>query len=272
MLMAAVIVAANPSAAQEGVGFDTVGFDFEPGNPVHWDKFPFAGGHGNYVRVASNPKHKNAPVVLLLPNRRSKADWQYDTRGLASYLVDKGFAVASIEPSWRSAYRPLKDRQELAQAVGEVARQAAKWGYDQRRMILIGAGISGRDAAVFGTDPQWFQQEGVEFASLRAVVILNGDQIDPNVPHEQDDPAFEQAIPRPNAPHFLLHSIKTDQGRRAQANKLSEALRAAGAVVEVRLVRKSMDKSEPSMIGGENNPENDQLLRFLKDATAQATR
>jgi len=98
-------------------------------------------------------------------------------------------------------------------------------------MVLVGVGLSGRDAAVFGTDPHWLQQEGVDFASLRGVVILNGDQIDPGAASGDDDPAFSEAIAAPNAPRFLFHSVKGDAQRSAQATKLADALRDAGALV-----------------------------------------
>ena len=269
MITAAVLVVASQSAAQDSA----TGSDIAPFNDIgrRWDRFAFAGHHGHYVRLAYDRKRDIAAIVLLLPGwTKNRRDWQYDASKLASFLVDNGFAVASIEPNWRSSSTPSQDRHLLAQAIGEITRQAARRGYDSRRMVLVGAGVGGRDAAIFGTNPQWLQSEGVEFTFLRAVIILNGLRIDPSNPDYEDDPAFAETLAPPNAPRFLLHSVKTDDARIAEANKLADALRRAGTSVELRSVRRSMDKSEPSMIGGENNPENDHLLRFLKDATARA--
>lgn len=256
--------------------------------PVVWDDYSYGADPKDKIRrIASRVPGRPAVVVSLDDHDAFEYDDRYDTEWLHSFLVDQGFAYSAVFPRFGANKSGPAHAAKLAQGVAEIVSRAEKYGYDGSRLILLGKGWGGQTAALLGTDPSWLESAGVNFASVRGVIILDGAGFD--IPAEQggakgklreqigklvggDENAAQALSPihhvtAPNAPSFLFHVVTKDQRLMAQTNAFAAALQAAGTDAQVKPVAHSRWSSLSTFIGHPSHKETAPLLQFLKEAT-----
>ncbi len=291
---ALVLVSASGADAQPSFQGQWAGPDFSdvhaqspcPNWPAY-DDFDYNRKKGGVVSVFRNRKAERPPVVIRLVSYHGITDVdRYSTECLIPFLHDQGFAIASIG-HWRPRKVPGAEfASEMAGAVGQIVRRADEYGFDPSRIILHGDDWSGHFAALLGTDPSYLTAAGVDFSALRAVLIFEGSGFD--IPARIASASAyrrKQLLPLggstvetqrrmspvahlspPNAPRFLFHAVRTHADGVMQAEQFAAALRAAGTSAEVRQVSPNSRKFVSTYIGSDQHSENDELLRFLREA------
>lgn len=266
------------------------GLDLEMEKPaaVAWDEISYGSDHKDKIhRVVSRRPGMLPMIIELEAHSAFDEEDDYQTDWLPSWFVERGFAHSVVSPRFNKNNTGRVHAGKLADGIAEVIRRAERHGYDASRLVLMGKGWGGQMAALLATDPTWLEAAGVNFASVRGVIILNGsgfnlpallqeatkrqrEQIEKQV--NGDEKAATALSPlhhadRPNVPIFLFHALSDHQKRLAEAETLAAALRQAGARADVKIVPRSRWQSLASFIGHPRHRETQPLLDFLKEAT-----
>jgi acetyl esterase/lipase len=176
--------------------------------------------------------------------------------GFYERLAAEGFAVAAIDYRLSGEARFPAAVEDVAAAVGWVRDNAAAYGLDASRVFLWGDSSGGHLAlqcALTGGKVQavvaWFPV--TDLAGLPADIVAAGGVPDPGpdsrealflgAPAASVPELARQASPVTHAsasapPTLLMHGGADDMVPAAQSVRLAEALRAAGAAVELEIV------------------------------------
>jgi arylformamidase len=252
-----------------------------------FDRFEYSREKRGTVHVYRNRKVERAPIVISLQSYGAIPEVdRYSIDCLLPFLHKKGFAIAGIGLRDSRSLTGAEFASEMAGAVGQIVRRADKYGFDPARIVLLGKGSSAHFAALLGTDPTYLTEAGVDFRAMRAVLVVDG--LDFDIPaslarasafrskhllqlgggdiqsQRRMSPVAHLALP--NAPRFLFHAVETNSEGVAQAEQFAAALRAAGTAAEVRQLTPTRRKFPSTYIGSDPHPENDELLRFLREA------
>ncbi len=288
-LCVAAILCFGP-AAQAQDFHDIIRPDFgDAPRPFRFERFSYgtkAWQRGSIIAA----KLPDAPVVIALPPHPAMTEaYVYGYSWFPTFLYDHGYAYATFRaPPTRSA--PGDEfASGLAEGVAEVVRQARERGFDGSRLILVGDGWSGLSAALLANDPKYLEQAGVPFSTIKGVLILDGKGLDlagelgrvsdftrkqigrwaPTPEAVRNGSPTDQAA-APNAPHFLFQALRNNGRSAANAAALAEALRQAGADVEIRTVSDAQEARDTDL-GNPRSQENDALVGFLARATGRGT-
>lgn len=199
-------------------------------------------------------------------------------------LVPSGVAVALVRYRLAPTHRHPTQAQDVAAAVAHLAREANKYGYDGRRIVLAGHSAGAHLAALVALDPAYLGAHRLSSQSLAGVIALSGIyNLHPTAASsDQQRAAVQQtfgenpdilkaASPtthiRAAAPPFLILAAESDfPGFPLEARKFANALRAAGhSRVEQYLIP---DRNHFSLtqLAGVDNPVRELILEFLKVA------
>ncbi|KAG8157069.1 hypothetical protein KVR01_013059 [Diaporthe batatas] len=192
-----------------------------------------------------------APIIVFVHGGSWKAGTYLDSVGSlkVSHLVNKGYAFASVNYTLIPTITVEEQVQEVADAVGFLAKHARTRtnGLDPERILLMGHSSGAHVATLLGTDTSYLARAGVDIRRVRGVVSLDGsnfnaatEMIDSPGPVAQGtafglgwDMARLRAMSpsyharAPNAQSFLLFQAQR-LGDIRQAVELSLALGAAG--------------------------------------------
>lgn len=142
---------------------------------------------------------------------------------------------------------------DVGAATRKVRADAAKYGYDPDRIILMGHSAGAHLAALVATDPQY---AGTAFAVIKAVIPIDGAGYDvprqiaaaPFMARRIYTPAFGTDLPRQRALSPLTHAGRGDAPRwliihvvnradaRDQSAALAAALRKGGIQADVKAI------------------------------------
>ena len=167
-----------------------------------------------------------------------------------------GYAVASVNYRLVPAATVEQEATDVASAVAWLKDNAARLGFDDERIALIGHSAGAQLVALVGTDPAYFRAAGLSMDDVAGVVALDGaaynvpEQIGENARLMGDtyeeafgtDPARQRSLSptfhtaTPNAPEFLILHVQRDDGRR-QSRELAAALTRAGTPASVQEFR-----------------------------------
>lgn len=199
---------------------------------------------------------------------------------LASSLRNKGVAVAL--PHYRQAPngRHPAPAQHVAAAVAYLTRRADEYGYDRRRIYLLGHSAGAHLAALVALDSAYLARHQLSPRSLAGVIAISGIyNLEPEVDIAQDQQAaiervFDQASlksvsplthARSDAPPFLILSAGEElPALSVEARKFAEALRAKGHRHVRQLVVAGSDHFSIVRLWGEDDLTRRLLLAFLK--------
>ncbi len=197
----------------------------------------------------------NAPLVVFVHGggwKRGDKSMMTGSAKLAHWQA-QGYAVASL--NYRLVPDATVEQQaaDVAAAVAYLKNNAARLGFDGRRIALVGHSAGAHLVALVGTDPQWLAGAGMRLDDIPGIVPLDGAAYD--VPAQMGenerlmgdtyrqafgtDPARQRALSpifhagAPNAPSFLILHVQRRDGT-AQSEALGEALRAAGTSARVQ--------------------------------------
>lgn len=165
----------------------------------------------------------------------------------------QGYAVASVN------YRLVPDATvedqaaDIANAVAWLKDNAARLGFDGKRIALVGHSAGAHLVALVGTDPAYLRAAGLHPGDIAGIVPLDGAAYD--VSHQLktgprlmnrtyrqafgNDPARHKALSpiahaaAPNAPEFLILHVERDDAEK-QSRDLAAALRRAGTPATVQ--------------------------------------
>ncbi|KAH7166537.1 Alpha/Beta hydrolase protein [Dactylonectria macrodidyma] len=193
-------------------------------------------------------KSPDAPIVVFVHGGSWRSGTYLDSIGSAkvSHLIDKGYALATVNYTLIPLVTVEEQVQEVANSVGYLAKNATRLGFDPRRFVLMGHSSGAHVVTLLGTDQRYLEQAGVSIDKVRAVISLDGSNY--NALAEITDspgPVAESTIyglgsdPKrlramsptyharaPNARAFLLLQVQR-QGDIRQAVEFAAALNAA---------------------------------------------
>jgi acetyl esterase/lipase len=283
-LAAASIGAASAPAAAQG-RFESVPIvpDLRPTRLPYETLAYGAGPHRKVMIFSPGESRRNALVISLEGADFARESAAYSDSWIPTMLFDAGVAhaIVSHRPAHQGGIEAIVA--DLASGIAALVRDAARYRIDPERIVLLGSGAAGHFAALLATDPRHLEQAGVPFASIRGVVVLNGDAFDvrrrmagSNGYRRRQyadvfgrDEAVQAAYSpiaharAPDAPAWLFHALRSDANLRAEAEAMASALRAGGAQAEVRLVQPTRDRAA-TLIGTPQHPETAPLLSFLR--------
>ncbi|MBL8550252.1 MAG: alpha/beta hydrolase [Hyphomonadaceae bacterium] len=224
------------------------------------------------------------PVIVFFYG----GSWASGDRGDYAFagdaLAGKGFVT--VVPDYR-VYPEVRFPdfiEDGADAVKWTQENAARYGGDPSRIVLVGHSAGAYIAAMLGLDAHYLNDAGVDARAIRGVAGLSGPydflpldrEATQNAFGAAEDPAATQPVnfARADAPAFLLvWGEKDDLVRRRNIDGLSRALRDAGAAPEVKLYP-SLGHSETllsfSRLLRGRAPVLDDVSAFAKRVTAEA--
>ncbi len=198
---------------------------------------------------------RKAPLVLFVHGGGWKRGSKDNAAGnwKAPHYTGEGYAYAAINYRLVPAARVEDQAADIAAALKYLTANAARLGFDPRRVVLMGHSAGAHLVALVGTDEHYLKSAGLSFAGVRGVVPIDGAAYDVprqiadggNFMHDTylqafgTDPARQRALSptlqaaAPNAPAFLLLHVQRPDGI-AQAQELEAALMSAGTRVERR--------------------------------------
>ncbi|MBW7832259.1 MAG: alpha/beta hydrolase [Simplicispira suum] len=143
------------------------------------------------------PAHAQAAPVLFLVHgggwrRGDKTHDRLIDHKLAHWLP-QGVAVVSVNYRMLPQARPDLQAQDVAQALAWAQQQAAAWGADARRFVLMGHSAGAHLAALVAGDPQWLRAAGAR--APQALVLLDSGALDvPEIMNGRHARLFDQAF------------------------------------------------------------------------------
>lgn len=166
------------------------------------------------------------------------------------FFAEHGWAFASI------GYRLLPDSpveeqgRDVGRALTELRKQAARFGYDPDRILLLGHSAGAHLTALVSTDPQY---AGDSFAAIKGAILIDGACYDvpaqiassgwmakrTYIPAFGEDPARQLRLSpithaggRDVADWLLLYTSSRDDAKE-QSEALAAALRRGGVLTEL---------------------------------------
>jgi dienelactone hydrolase len=255
--------------------------------PVLWDDFRYGPRHGDRIERVINPIKGRPPVVVTLYGHRGLSGAsRYETPWLDHYLFDRKLLSMRVRTDYNFRRNGVEHVATVAAGIGEIVRRASKLGYDAERIVLVGNGWGAQWAALLATDPSWLEAAGVPLSSIRAVILLDGSGLDLEAERTVSGSRLRKEIDRmldgqpparlsplrhaeaPNARRFLFYVAPDDPESAGPSETLAEALRRAGAEVEVKRVRRTRSRVWPSYPGHPEHSEREALARFLREAVS----
>ncbi|RJY10085.1 alpha/beta hydrolase [Aurantiacibacter aquimixticola] len=201
-----------------------------------------------------NTQHRDAPLIAFVHGGGwSRGDMR---TGLEDHTIAhwhaQGYAVASI--NYRLVPDVIVERQagDVAEAVAMLIQRNGEFGIDDSRIVLAGHSAGAHLAALVGTDPVYFRNQGLAHDAVRGVLALDGAVYDIALALEGagprrlalyrnvfgNNPGRHRALSpvahaaQPNVSDFLILHVERRVAQR-QSEALADALGDAGTQVRV---------------------------------------
>lgn len=166
----------------------------------------------------------------------------------AGYFVSRGYIFISLNYRLLPGSDPLIQAADVARGIANIQTNAAKWGGDRNKIVLMGAGAGGHLAALLSSNPSLASDQGA--SSWSAAVILETAAL--NVPALMStshsgiyDTAFgtnlefwEDSSPThlvhsSGVPMLVLCSTESRENTCSKANAFKQAASDAGVAITV---------------------------------------
>jgi arylformamidase len=200
------------------------------------------------------PADKHAPLVVFVHGGGWKRGDKDNATGKekAPHYRQAGYGFASLNYRLVPGATVEQQAADIASAIAYLRSNAAKLGFDGRRIVLMGHSAGAHLVALVGTDPQYLRAAGLDQSALTGVVpidgaaydvaqqLVDGNRIMQDTYAEAfgDDPVRQRALSptfqtaSPNAPSFLILHVQREDGIR-QSQALAAALRQSGTPVQI---------------------------------------
>jgi acetyl esterase/lipase len=210
----------------------------------------------------------------------------------ARAFLEAGFLFASVNYRLSPAVRHPAHVEDVAAAIGWLARSAPGWGGDPSRFVLVGHSAGAHLVALVATDARRLAASGVSLTAIRGVVPLDGAGYDipaqvernplvrrmferafgPEGEGWRDASPIAHVVEGKGIPPFLLVHAGRRAASEAQAAALAARLGEAG--VEARLHHEP-EKNHGSVnrdVGVEGDPLTDAVIGFARRVAGLAPR
>lgn len=198
---------------------------------------------------------RDAPLVIFVHGGGWKRGDKRNATGTekVTHYTGLGYAFASLNYRLVPAVRVEDQAADVANAIAWLKDNAARLGFDGRRIVLMGHSAGAHLSALVGTDPRYLRAAGLDVGDLDGVIPLDGAAYD--VPKQIADggkfmqdtyiQAFGEDVDRqrdlsptlhanaPNAPAFLILHVNRRDGTE-QSRTLGRALERAGTEAKVQ--------------------------------------
>jgi len=158
--------------------------DAQPGATAHRElRYVFRAREGAPARQQSLdlflPSATGAgkpPLVGFVHGRswRESDDVHGTGNAVAQALVPRGVAVALIRYSLAPAHRFPAQPQDIARAIAYLHRSAEQYGYDAKRLFLMGHSAGAHLASLVALDGRYLREAGVPGHAVAGVVAVSG--------------------------------------------------------------------------------------------------
>lgn len=122
---------------------------------------------------------QHAPVIFMVHG----GGWRRGDKAMANVVANKiarwlprGFIVISTNYRMRPDTAPLQQAEDVARALATAQRQAAQWGGDPRRFILIGHSAGAHLVALLSAEPALAKAQGAQ--PWLGTISLDGGSLD----------------------------------------------------------------------------------------------
>lgn len=196
-----------------------------------------------YVPKGAGAKTQPRPVIVFIYG----GSWQAGSKGAYGFaaraLASRGFVVAVPDYRLVPAVRFPGFVEDCAAAVKWVRANAARFGGDPDRLVLMGHSAGAYNAAMLALDPRWL---GAERAAVRGWIGLAGPYdflpLDSPVTQAAFGGAADLPATQPvtfasagDPPALLLHGAEDSTVFPRNSQALARKLAAAGVRAEVKL-------------------------------------
>jgi acetyl esterase/lipase len=142
------------------------------------------------------PGQAQGPILLMVHG----GAWAYGDKREGAMIVPKvrhwtarGFVVVSVNYRLLPEAHPLEQARDVARALAFVQKNAANWGADPRRVLLMGHSAGAHLVALLDADPALAREEGAQ--PWRGTVSLDSAAMDVGVlVRVQKVPLYERAF------------------------------------------------------------------------------
>jgi len=146
--------------------------------------------------VYARPGTKGAPVILLVHGggwaRGDKAAGRVVDNKVAHWLP-KGFAIVAVNYRMFPKIDPVEQARDVARALAAAQKQAARWGGDPHKFILLGHSAGAHLIALLATAPGLAAEQGAQ-PWLGAVLLDSGALDVPGIMTHRHPPLYDRAF------------------------------------------------------------------------------
>ena len=203
-------------------------------------------------------------------------------QSIGENLVRDGVAVALVRYRLAPANRHPAQAEDVAAAVASLIKNAEKYGYDGKRVFLLGHSAGGHLASLVALDRNYLTRQGLAPSALAGVISISGlYDLAPTWPVSEnqksatektfgnDTATLKQASPmhhvRAAAPPFLIITAFQDLlGFALDARRFADALRHAGSKKVHQLMFKGADHFTIVKLDDSNNAVRRIILGFMR--------
>jgi arylformamidase len=235
---------------------------------------------------------RNLPVVFWIHGGGWQTGDKTDVQIKPRVFAERGFLFVSTN------YRLLPNvemgvlTRDVAQALGWVHRNIARYGGDPERIFVMGHSAGAQLAALLCTDERYLTEETVPFEALKGCVPVDGDTYDvpamimtdevrrtvhglplPEFGHRvkfgndprkhRDFSAVTHVAKGKNIPPFLILHVAGHPDVTAQAQRLAAVLKEAGVPVKVFGAPQTTHNLLNANLGLPDDPATAELFKFL---------
>lgn len=193
----------------------------------------------------------NAPIIVMIHGGAwTGGDKQADNvaEDKAGYFVAKGYILVSLNYRLLPKSDPLIQAADVARGIANIQANAAKWGGDKNKIVLMGSGAGGHLAALLSSNPSLASDQGA--ATWAGAVVLETAALDvPSLMSNSHNNIYDTAFGsnlefwEDSSPTHLVHSsgvpilvvCSTESGEDtcSKANAFKNAADDAGVNVTV---------------------------------------
>lgn len=193
----------------------------------------------------------NAPIIVMVhggawTSGDKQADHVADAK--AGYFVAKGYIFVSLNYRLLPSSDPLIQAADIARGIANIQTNAAKWGGDKKKIVLMGAGAGGHLTALLSSNPSLASDQGA--STWAGAVVLETAAL--NVPalmstsHDGlydtafgsnlefwEDSSPSHLVDASGVPMLVVCSTESPEGTCTKANAFKQAANSAGVNVTV---------------------------------------
>jgi acetyl esterase/lipase len=278
-------VGSKAPAAQEGKAYD-VKRDIPYANP----------GHKRQVLDVYSPKKaKDLPVVFWIHGGGWQGGDKASVQLKPKAFVGKGFVFVSTNYRLLPGVDMATIVRDVARSVRWVHDHIAEHGGDPKRLFIMGHSAGAQLAALVCTDGRYLKAEGLSLAAIKGCVPVDGDTYDVpaiietaetrrrvhglpqakfghrekfgNDPAKHKDFSAVTHVARGKGiPPFLILHVAEHPDTSAQAQRLGNVLKAAGAPATVFAARETTHSKINADLGSPDDPATKAMFEFLGKA------